>query len=142
MSFIICCFFTGIGGGLLAVFMRSIDSKSFQVALTYDILLIVVLGGLGSITGSVIGAFLMTAGREWLRFFDNPLMIGDFSVPLFRSGFRMVIFSLILMAVVLFYRRGLMGNKEFSWDGLLRLFHRLTARLRRKTPGREGKDNG
>ncbi len=128
MAFIISCFFTGVSGGLLAVFMRSIDSKTFQVALTFDILLIVVLGGLGSITGSVVGAFLMTAGREWLRFFDRPLVIGGFAVPLFRSGLRMVIFSIILMAVVLYYRKGLMGNKEFSWDGIYRFIRRPFAR--------------
>ncbi|MDD3864070.1 MAG: branched-chain amino acid ABC transporter permease, partial [Eubacteriales bacterium] len=91
MAFVISCFFTGISGGMLAVFMRSIDSKTFQIGLTYDILLIVVLGGIGSITGSILGSFLMTAGREWLRFFDDPLVIGGFNVPLFRSGFRMVI---------------------------------------------------
>jgi branched-chain amino acid transport system permease protein len=141
MSFIISCFFTGIAGGLLAVFMRSIDSKTFQIALTYDVLLIVVLGGLGSITGSVIGAFLMTAGREWLRFFDNPLVIGGFQVPLFRTGFRMVIFSLILMAVVLYYRKGLFGDKEFTWDRMYNYFIRLRDRIRRKTPGREDKGN-
>lgn len=141
MSFIISCFFTGISGGLLAVFMRSIDSKTFQIALTYDVLLIVVLGGLGSITGSVIGAFLMTAGREWLRFFDNPLMIGGFQVPLFRTGFRMVIFSLILMAVVLYYRRGLFGDKEFTWDRVYQFYHKWRQRLKPKTPGRGDQGN-
>ena len=65
LSFVISSFFTGVGGGMLAMFMRSIDSKTFQVALlTYDILLIVVLGGIGSVTGSVVGAFLVTAGRS------------------------------------------------------------------------------
>lgn len=141
MSFIISCFFTGISGGMLAVFMRSIDSKTFQVNLTYDILLIVVLGGLGSVTGSVLASFLMTAGREWLRFFDTPLVIGGFAVPLFRNGFRMVIFSLILMAVVLYYRKGIMGNKEFSWDGILMFFHRIAKVFKRKTPKEEGKAN-
>lgn len=138
MAFIISCFFTGVSGGLLAVFMRSIDSKTFQVMLTYDILLIVVLGGLGSITGSIIGSFLLTAGREWLRFFDNPLIIGGFSVPLFRTGFRMVIFSLILMVIVLYYRKGIMGTKEFSWDGIY-AFLQKTANLLRRIIKREVK---
>ena len=69
ISFIISSFFTGVGGGLLAMYMRSIDSKTFQISLTYDILLIVVLGGIGSITGSVLGALIIMASREWLRFF-------------------------------------------------------------------------
>jgi len=142
MAFVISCFFTGVGGGMLAVFMRSIDSKTFQIGITYDILLIVVLGGIGSITGSVLGAFLMTAGREWLRFFDNPLVIGGFQVPLFRSGFRMVIFSLILMTIVLYYRRGLLGNKEFSWNGIYAFLQRLSQRLRKNKSEKEVKSDG
>lgn len=129
LSFVISSFFTGVGGGLLAMFMRSIDSKTFSISLTYDILLIVVLGGIGSVTGSVLGSFLVTAGREWLRFFDNPLTIGGVEIPLFRSGFRMVVFSILLMVVVLFYRRGIMGSREFSWDGLGRLILSIPGRL-------------
>ena len=113
LSFVISSFFTGMGGGLLAMFMRSIDSKTFSIVLTYDILLIVVLGGIGSITGSIAGSFLVTAGKELLRFFDDPFYIGSFQVPLFRTGFRMVIFSILLMVVVLFFRKGLLGGKEF-----------------------------
>ena len=120
LSFVISSFFTGIGGGMLAMFMRSIDSKTFQVALTYDLLLIVVLG-----------AFLVTSGRELLRFFDDPLTIAGVHIPLFRSGFRMVIFSILLMVVVLFYRRGIMGNNEFSWDGLFRLIRGIPDKLKK-----------
>jgi len=83
ISFIISSFFTGVGGGLLAMYMRSIDSKTFQISLTYDILLIVVLGGIGSITGSVLGALIIMASREWLRFFDAPLAIAGINIPLF-----------------------------------------------------------
>ena len=122
LSFVISSFFAGVSGGMLAMFMRSIDSKTFQVSLTYDILLIVVIGGIGSVTGSVLGAFLVTAGRELLRFFDEPLYIGSINIPLFRPGFRMVIFSILLMVVVLFYSRGLMGTSEVSWNGMLGFF--------------------
>lgn len=138
LAFVISSFFTGVGGGLLAMFMRSIDSKTFSIALTYDILLIVVLGGIGSVTGSVLGAFLVTAGREWLRFFDNPLTIAEIQIPLFRSGFRMVIFSILLMMVVLFYSRGIMGSNEFSWDGLGRLIRSIPSRFSRKHKSRKG----
>lgn len=138
LAFVISSFFTGVGGGLLAMFMRSIDSKTFSITLTYDILLIVVLGGIGSVTGSVLGAFLVTAGREWLRFFDNPLTIGGFQVPLFRSGFRMVVFSVLLMVVVLFYRRGIMGSNEFSWDGLGRLIKSIPGRFMKRRKARKG----
>ena len=142
LSFVISSFFTGVGGGMLAMFMRSIDSKTFQVALTYDILLIVVLGGIGSVTGSVLGSFVVTAGREALRFFDDPLTIAGIHIPLFRSGFRMVIFSILLMAVVLFYSRGIMGNKEFSWEGLFRLIrgipHKLKGKKKKASASKKG----
>ncbi|NCC91156.1 MAG: branched-chain amino acid ABC transporter permease, partial [Spirochaetia bacterium] len=109
MSFVISSFFSAIAGGLLAMYMRSIEAKTFSITLTYDILLIVVIGGIGSVTGSVLSAFLVTAAKEWwLRFFDQPLLIGSWQVPLFRTGFRMVIFSILLMIVVIIYRRGIM----------------------------------
>lgn len=138
LAFVISSFFTGVGGGLLAMFMRSIDSKTFSISLTYDILLIVVLGGIGSVTGSVLGSFLVTAGREWLRFFDNPLTIAGIQIPLFRTGFRMVIFSILLMVVVLFYSRGLMGSNEFSWDGLGRLLKGIPSRLKVSKKSKKG----
>lgn len=118
LSFVVSSFFTGVGGGLLAMFMRSIDSKTFQITLTYDILLIVVLGGIGSITGSIVGAFFVTAGKEILRFFDEPLVVAGTEIPLFKPGFRMVIFSILLMVVVLFFRKGLLGGKELSIKGM------------------------
>ncbi len=121
LAFVISSFFTGVGGGMLAIFMRSIDTKTFQVALTYNILLIVVLGGIGSVTGSIIGSLLINGGQEWLRFLDEPTTLPVLSY-LFRPGFRMVIYSILLMVVVLFWRRGIMGTNEFTWDGLFGLF--------------------
>ena len=134
LAFVVSSFFTGIAGGLLGIYMRSIDTKTFQVTLTYNILLIVVLGGIGSVTGSIIGSFLINGGQEWLRFFDEPLAIGGVEIPLFRTGFRMVIYSVLLMVVVLFWRRGIMGNKEFTWKGLFGLFKR---KKKKETTGGE-----
>ncbi len=125
-SFVTSSFFAGIGGALLAMYQGSIQAATFKSAMTYEILLIVVIGGMGSITGSIIASFLFVASSEWwLRFLDNELMIGAFKVPLLRSGFRMVVFSVIIMAVVLFYRRGIMGDKELSLS-------RIRGRLSRK----------
>ena len=133
LAFVISSFFTGVGGGMLAVFMRSIDTKTFQVAMTYNILLIVVLGGIGSVTGSIIGSLLINGGQEWLRFLDEPTSLPLLSA-LFRPGFRMVIYSLLMMVVVLFWRRGIMGTSEFSWDGLFGLLSGKK-RKQKKDPG-------
>lgn len=113
LSFCISAFFASIGGALYAMFATTYQAKPFTSVLTYEILLIVVIGGIGSVTGSCIGAFLYIACSEWwLRFLDEPMFIGDFQVPLLKDGFRMVVFSIVIMIIVLFFRRGIMGNKE------------------------------
>ena len=113
MSFIISAFFAGIGGGMMAMYMGTIAAAPFKSALTYEILLIVVIGGIGSMSGSCIATFLYVACSEWwLRFLDDSTPFGDVEVPLLRPGFRMVVFSIVIMVVVLFFRRGIMGTKE------------------------------
>jgi branched-chain amino acid transport system permease protein len=135
MSFVISAFFAGIGGGLLAVHLTAIDTNQFKIMVTYELLLIIVLGGLGSVTGTVISAFVISFGKELLRWFDLPHYIGGWAIPIFRPGLRMVIFSLLLMMVVLFWRRGLMGRKEFSWDGIYNFFRKWPWRWRKLVRG-------
>lgn len=117
VSFVISGFMAGIGGALLGHLMQTIDPKMFVFSLTYNILLIVVLGGNGSITGSIIASIVVTVLMEFLRFLDGPLdliFIKTDGLP----GLRMVVFSLLLMIVVIYRQRGLMGTNEFSWDYL------------------------
>lgn len=115
MAFIISSFYAGIGGAMLAMYQTTVQANAFKAAMTYEILLIVVIGGIGSITGSILSSFLFVACSEWwLRFLDQETFIGSFKVPLLRSGFRMVVFSIVIMIVVLFFSRGIMGDKEFS----------------------------
>ena len=113
MAFCVSSFFAGIGGAMLAMYQTTVQAKSFTTAMTYEILLIVVIGGLGSITGSILASFLFVASSEWwLRFLDQKQVINGFEIPLLRNGFRLVVFSLIIMVVVLFFRKGIMGTKE------------------------------
>lgn len=116
MAFMLSAFFAGIGGGLYATLLGTVDPKNFLFTLTYNFLLIIVLGGMGSITGSMLGSIIVTAGLEYLRIFDEPWELFGTVIPLFRPGFRMVIFSLLLMICVLFWRKGIMGTEEFTWD--------------------------
>lgn len=122
MSFIISSFFAGVGGALLAMFQSSVASTPFTSNMTYEILLIVVIGGIGSVTGSIMGAYLFVACSEWwLRGLDSGTFLG-ISAAFMRPGFRKVVFAVIIMCIVLFYSRGIMGNKEFTWEGFLGLF--------------------
>jgi branched-chain amino acid transport system permease protein len=114
-SFILGTFLAGLGGGLLAHLMGTIDPLMFRFLMTFNILLIVVLGGIGSITGSVISAVVVTVMMEVLRFIEADISLGFITIPGI-PGMRMVLFSILLMAVILFYPRGLMGTNELDWD--------------------------
>jgi len=84
----------------------------------------VVLGGQGSVSGTVVGAFIVRIALEKLRFLDEPIDFGFFEYPGI-GGMRMVVFSAMLMLVIILWRRGIFGNKEFSWDGLFALFGKI-----------------
>ncbi|MGE5550484.1 MAG: branched-chain amino acid ABC transporter permease [Bacteroidota bacterium] len=118
LAFVTGAFFAGLGGGLLGNLLGTIDPRMFSFLFTFNILLIIVLGGMGSLTGSVISAFIVTSAGEILRFLDESINLGFVVVP-GKVGLRQVVFSALLMLVVLFYRHGLMGTDEFSWDRLL-----------------------
>ena len=132
LAFIISSFFAGVGGGMLAMYMGTVQALSFKSTMTYEILLIVVIGGIGSITGSVLTSFLYIASLEWLlRGLDSGEFLGIQAPGLFKNGFRMAVVSVIIMCVVLFFRKGLMGDRELS--DLLK---------RKKKASKGGKDNG
>ena len=120
LSFVISSFFAGVGGALLAMFQTTVQASAFMSSMTYELLLIVVIGGIGSVSGSCIAAFLYIACSEWwLRFLDSGA-IGSLQVSFFRDGFRKVVFSVVIMVIVLFFSQGIMGNKELSFAGLIR----------------------
>jgi branched-chain amino acid transport system permease protein len=119
LSFTLGAFFAGVGGALMAALISTIDPKMFNFMLTFNVLMIVVAGGLGSITGSIIGSVVITVMLEWLRIVESPITFFGLAlegVP----GMRMVIFSLLLLGIILFRRSGFMGMREFSWDVLYR----------------------
>ncbi len=101
MSFTIGSFLAGVGGGLLAVSLGTIDPTLFKFSLTWNILLIVVLGGMGSINGTIVAAIIVTIGMEALRFLDSSINLGFMQTPAL-PGLRMVVFSIILMLAVIF----------------------------------------
>jgi branched-chain amino acid transport system permease protein len=109
VGFVIASFIAGIGGALYAPFIGFIkpDLASFNRSIDY--LIFVVLGGMGSLTGSVLAAFVLTYLQEFLRFLRD---------------YRLLIYPLILILVMLFRPQGLLGMRELSfvkvWDRLTR----------------------
>ncbi len=126
MSFVISSFFAGVSGATMAMVLSIAQANNFKSNMTYEILLMVVLGGIGSISGSVIGSLLFVAASEWwLRGLDSGKFLGISAPNVFRNGFRLVVFSVVIMVVVLFFRRGIMGDRELpevlrSWRRKIR----------------------
>lgn len=129
MSFVISSFFCGIAGAMFAMCNSAVSSVSFTSAMTYQILLVVVIGGIGSVSGSIIAAFIYYASSEWwLKFLDlETTTASGAKIPLLGPGFRMVVFSVLIMIIVLFFRKGIMGTKEISvYDGIMKIKNLFT----------------
>jgi branched-chain amino acid transport system permease protein len=129
LAFTFSAFFQGAAGGLLAHLITTISPSLFTFMFTFNLLSMIVIGGLGSTTGAVLGAILITWGGEFLRVVEEPVTIfGRYfeGVP----GMRMVIFSLLLILVMIFARSGIMGRNEFSWSGLYKVFGKLWRKIR------------
>ncbi len=118
-AFVLGAFFAGVAGGLFAHYLRYLNPQTFDFNRSFEIIIMVVLGGMGSITGSVVAALFLTILREALR----PLQ------EITRLDFRMVIYSLLLIVLMLTKPNGLFGTKEFTAF--------LPAWLRRKLTGKE-----
>lgn len=109
ISFVISSFFAGVGGGMLAMFANSIQAKNFTSAMTYEILLIVVIGGIGSVTGSIISSFLFVACSEWwLRFLDNEIHLSSAG----KVQFVVVAILMIVAISLLLYFRNRKAPKK------------------------------
>ena len=100
LVFVVSSFFAGVAGGLFAHLLQYINPRMFDIIKSTEILIMVYLGGIGSIAGSIIGASAYTFLIEFLR----PLGI-----------WRMVIMPLVLVLLMIFRPRGIMGLKEFPW---------------------------
>lgn len=114
-AFTLGSFFAGIAGGLFAHYLMYINPSSFTFMKSVEVLVMVTLGGLGSITGSILGASLLTILSEALR------AVGEL---------RMVIYSFALIILMLFRPQGILGTKEFSLDWLKKLIHKGDKKVR------------
>ena len=135
LSFCTSSFFAGIGGALLAMFAGTVQAGQFKVAMTYELLLIVVIGGIGSVSGSVVASFLFIGCSEWwLRGLDMGTFMGINAPTIFRNGFRLVVFSVIIMIFVLFFRKGIFGTKE-----LPEMIQSIKAKIQKAIASRKAK---
>jgi len=112
LGFVIAAFIAGIGGCLYAMVVGLVQPANAQFLRSIDYLIFVVLGGMGSMTGSVLAAYSLTALQEMLRFLPRAI-----------QDARLIVYAFILVLVMIFRPQGLLGMKEFSfvrsWDALV-----------------------
>jgi branched-chain amino acid transport system permease protein len=112
IGFVIAASIAGIGGCLFALVNGLVQPATAQFLRSIDYLIFVVLGGMGSMTGSVLAAYTLTALQELLRFLPKGL-----------EDSRLIFYAFILIFVMIFRPKGLLGMKEFSfvrsWDFLV-----------------------
>jgi branched-chain amino acid transport system permease protein len=99
MAFALCAFFAGVAGALYASYFYFLKPDLFGFLKSIDILVIVVLGGMGSITGSIIAAILLALVTTFLQSF---------------TAVRMILYAVILVVIMIFRPQGLMGTKEIT----------------------------
>jgi branched-chain amino acid transport system permease protein len=100
LAFVVSSFFAGVAGALFAHLLQFINPRVFDIIKSTDILIMVYLGGIGSLGGSIIGAVIYTVLLELLR----PLGV-----------WRMVLMPLVLVLLMIYRPKGIMGLREFSW---------------------------
>ena len=119
IGFVIASFVAGIGGALYVCLIGFIKPDQASFTKSIDYLIFVVLGGMGSTTGSILAAFVLTYLQEFLRFLQN---------------YRLLFYPVVLILVMLYKPQGLLGTKEASfvrgWDGIV-AFSKLSKEERR-----------
>ncbi len=110
-AFVISAAFAGLAGALLVHKIQLVTPRMFTFVKSMEVVVMVVLGGMGSITGSIVAATVLTVALEWLRGLDQ---------------YRMVIFSMLLIVLMLTRPSGIFGTREI-WDALPRLLRRRGA---------------
>ncbi|HEU24040.1 MAG: branched-chain amino acid ABC transporter permease [Mesoaciditoga sp.] len=126
MAFVISGFFAGVSGALYAHWITTLDPRptSLGVMLTFYVLIMIVIGGLGSITGAILGAIFFAFVSQWLRIFESNITIFGFTIP-GVPGMSMLILSVLFIIVMIFWRRGLMGKEELNWQKIYNFFKKV-----------------
>lgn len=113
LAFCISAFFTGVAGSLWAHFITAFSPKSFYFSQTFSVVTMLVVGGLGSLTGSVFGVLLVTILSEILRNAERGFSIGPLVVPEVY-GASQVIMAVLFVLFIVFRPRGILGDTELD----------------------------
>jgi branched-chain amino acid transport system permease protein len=119
LAFCMSAFLTGVAGSLWGHFITSFSPKSFFFVQAFNVITMLVVGGLGSVSGSVVGVFLITILSELLRNAERGLDLGAIHIPPVY-GASQVVMAVLFVLVIVFKPAGLLGGKEINFPALIR----------------------
>ncbi len=128
LAFCVSAFFTAVAGSLWAHFITSFSPKAFYFAETFSVITMLIVGGMGSVSGSIIGAAVVTLISEILRNAERGANLGFIQIPP-MYGASQILMAIIFVLVIIFWPRGLLGGREINFE---RLWLRLLLRSTRK----------
>jgi len=114
LAFILSAFFAGLAGSLYAHFLGTISVNAFYLDLTFITLAMLVVGGMNSLSGAVIGVICISALVEILRQLERGIEIGSASIAL-PGGAQEIGLGIAMVLVLIFRQRGITGNQEITW---------------------------
>jgi branched-chain amino acid transport system permease protein len=120
VGFTVAAFFAGIAGGLLGHLLRILTPGQFSFSAVFLGVAMMILGGMGSITGSILGAAIMTILPQLIIPFERGGNVFGVELPAL-DGLTQIVTALILIGVMLVRPAGLAGAREFSWRAMLGL---------------------
>jgi branched-chain amino acid transport system permease protein len=107
LAFVVSAFFTAVAGALYAHFITSFSPTVFYFDLTFRVITMLVIGGMGSVSGSLLGTLLVVALAEALRRIEDATLL---------YGMSQIILALMFMLIMIFRREGLLGQREIALD--------------------------
>ncbi len=113
-AFVIGAFLSGVSGVLLAHFLGTVRVETFYLDLTFLIIAMLVIGGMGSLTGAVAGAVVIAALTELLRQAEVGITFGATTLAA-PGGLGDVVLALLMLLIILFRPKGIAGGKEIPW---------------------------
>lgn len=122
-AFVIGAFFAGAGGSLYGHYLGSFSPASFYFAYTFSLISMLVIGGMRSLTGAVVGVAVVSVLSELLRNLERGFDLGVVSVPPLY-GASQIVLGIIFILIMIFRPSGVMGDLELSFGRLTALFHR------------------
>jgi branched-chain amino acid transport system permease protein len=107
LAFVVSAFFTAVAGSLYAHFITSFSPTVFYFDLTFKVITMLVVGGMGSVSGSVVGPVLVVGLTEVLRRIEDPSQL---------YGMSGIVLAILFILIIIFRREGLLGQREIALD--------------------------